>query len=168
MVSRASSREISRTGIGDVFDDFSNREHIDFTGFRIDAAAQFFVGLEVLARSDDDRVLDRMDHDLRIDAFLPADLVDRLKKQIRHPSYSFGSASPRPVELQPGFLYNVQRNFQQIALRQFQDDTSVAKTFEPSLENFLMLERDSCLNLGQLSIKASVVPFLDQLPIQTW
>ena len=39
-------------------------------------------------------------------------------------------------------------------------NTTVAQTLEPSLKNFLMLERDSCLNLGQLSFKARKIRFL--------
>ena len=71
-------------GIGDFFDDFAERIDVDFTRVRIDAAAEFFVGFEVFAGSDNDRVFDRVDHDLRVDSLLPADLVDCLKKQIRH------------------------------------------------------------------------------------
>jgi len=33
---------------------------------------------------DIDRILDRVDYDLRVDSLLPADLIDRLKKQIGH------------------------------------------------------------------------------------
>ena len=79
-------------GIGDFLDDLADREHVDFTSLRIDSSAELFVGLEVFAGCDDDRVLNRVDHDLRIDAFFPADLVDRLKKQIRHPNYSLAAS----------------------------------------------------------------------------
>ena len=51
---------------------------------RIDPAAKFFVGFEIFAGGDHDRVFDRVDHDLRVDSFFPADLIDCLKKQIRH------------------------------------------------------------------------------------
>ena len=78
------------------------RIDIDFARIRIDASAKFFVGFEVFAGSDNDRVFDRVDHDLRVDSFFPADLVDRLKKQIRHRLFPFVPGFLfRPVELQP-------------------------------------------------------------------
>jgi len=37
--------------------------------------------LKYLRRGDHNRILDRVDYDLRVDAFLPADLIDRLKSK---------------------------------------------------------------------------------------
>src|SRR5437667_10910256 len=71
-------------GIRDGIDDFANGIDIDFAGLRIDAASQFFIRFEILARGYNDRVLDRVNHDLRIDSLFSADLIDRLKKNVRH------------------------------------------------------------------------------------
>ena len=73
----------------------------------------------------------------------------------------------RPVEFQPGFLNNIQWNLHKVALRQFQQDVDALKASESSFERFLVLQRDSRLDLRQLSFKASVVRILNQLAIQT-
>src|SRR5262249_12231473 len=64
--------------------DLPNRKDIDFTGFRVETAAQFLIRFEVLARRHNDSVFDCMDDYLWIDAFFSADLIDRLKKHVRH------------------------------------------------------------------------------------
>ena len=106
-----------------------HRKDIDFARFRIDAAAQVFVGLEVFARSHNDRVFDRMDDDLRIDPFFSADLIDRLKQHVRHqyslPAFVTIGPTPlfcRPVEFESRLFNHVQRYLHQIALRRFQSD----------------------------------------------
>jgi hypothetical protein len=71
-------------GIYHRIDDLLNSEYVDLPGLRIDPPPQFFIRLEVLARRDDNGVLDGMNDNLRIDAFLSADLIDRLKKHVRH------------------------------------------------------------------------------------
>ena len=70
--------------VRDDIHDFPDGKNVDLAGFRIDAAPQILIRLEVFARSHNDRVLDRVDHNLRIDPFFPADLIDRLKKHVRH------------------------------------------------------------------------------------
>ena len=115
-----------------------------------------------------------MDHDLRIDSFLSADLIDRLKKQIRHqfiaPIGQLDLAS-RLLSAQSnssrGLLDHIERNFQEIAFRQFQPDLAVLESLKTSSKDFLLIQWDSRLDSGQLPIEASVVTFLDQFPFQT-
>ena len=61
-------------------DHFAYREHFDLPALGVEAGAEFFVGLEVLARGDNDGILNRIDNDLGVDPFLSADLVDCLKQ----------------------------------------------------------------------------------------
>src|SRR5205823_9581264 len=70
--------------IRDVVDNFTDGIDINFARLRIDASSQFFIGFEVLTGSDNDRVLDRVNYDLWIDPFFSTDLIDRLKKYVRH------------------------------------------------------------------------------------
>src|SRR5438270_11437125 len=50
---------------------------------------------------------------------------------------------------------------------QFQPDFSFAESLKTSSENLLLIQWDTSLDSGQLSLEASVVTFLDQFPIQT-
>jgi hypothetical protein len=72
----------------------------------------------------------------------------------------------RPIEFQSRLLDYIQRNIQQIAFWQFQPDLSFVNSLKTSTKNFLLMQRDSGLNSGQLTVEASVVTFLDQLAIQ--
>src|SRR4026208_689705 len=73
----------------------------------------------------------------------------------------------RPVEFKSRLMNHIQRNFQHITFRQFQPDFSLVDSLETSSKDLLLIKRDSGLNSGQLTAEASVVTFLDQLPIQT-
>src|SRR5262249_17838036 len=84
-------------GIRHVFDDFSQSENIDLSGFRIDASLQLFVGLEILPRCDNDGILNSLDHNLWINSLFSTDLLNRLKKHIRHPNTPY-----RPSEVFKG------------------------------------------------------------------
>ena len=53
------------------------------------------------------------------------------------------------------------------ARAQFQPDLPIVESLETSSKNLLLIQWDTSLDSGQLSLEASVVTFLDQFPVQT-
>src|SRR5689334_11449585 len=72
-----------------------------------------------------------------------------------------------PVDFEPRLLNHIQRNAQLVAFAQFQQDLPIMESLEPPSKNLLLIQWDTSLDSGQLSLEASVVTFLDQFPIQT-
>src|SRR5207244_2253063 len=101
-------------------------------------------------------------------------LIDRLKQHVRHqyslPAFVTIGPTPlfcRPVEFESRLSNDVQRYFHQIALWRFQSDFPVVESLETSAKHLLLIQWDTGLDSGQLTIEASIVTFLDQFPIQT-
>ena len=80
---RASASVISLAGSSTGFDDFLHREELDRAGLLVQLGDVVLVGAEVLPRGDQHGVLDRVQHDLRVDAFFLAQNLDGLKDRFQ-------------------------------------------------------------------------------------
>ena len=61
-----------------------HRKGVDLSGFLVELGAQIFLRLVVLARGHNNGVFHRADHNLRINAFFPAECVDRVVELACH------------------------------------------------------------------------------------
>ena len=90
-----------------VFDDRPDRVGPDLAAFLVQFGAQILLGLVVLSGGDDDGIFHRADHDLRIDAFLPAESVDYVVQFTCHklmPPYLLNERSFRHCEFKPRLI----------------------------------------------------------------
>ena len=72
--------------VGDLFHNRAHRKHVHMPGIRIELRAQILLGAVVFPRRYDHRVFNGRDDHLGLDVLLPADLLDCLVQQTRHPS----------------------------------------------------------------------------------
>ncbi len=117
--------------IVDGFDDFLHGEELDRAGLGIHIRDIIFVGAVMLARGDQHGVLDRVEHDLRVDALFLAQNLDGLKDRFQSALLFCCrlvlSIDPAglPLELQVGLLHLIEGNAHGLARRGFERDDAV-------------------------------------------
>ena len=79
-----------------------HRKGVDLAGFLIELGPQIFLRLVVLARSHDNGVFHRADYNLRINAFFPAECVDRVVKLACHKNQFSVASGQLPVRARAG------------------------------------------------------------------
>src|SRR5215469_1815454 len=170
LLARVRERNLAQR-ISDFLDHRVDRKHVHLAGFRIELRAELFLGAIVFPRRDHHRVLNVRDDDVRFDVFLPADLLDCLEQQTRHPLSPIAPSCGRlPAPLlqfnDQVRLANVREGHRDFVILQRHLHGTIRIAGEPPLEKLLLLHGLVQPNLGAPPDKSLVVGRLQQLPVK--
>ena len=140
--------------VRDFFHDRVHRKHVYLAGLRVELRTQIFLGAVIFPRRHHHRVLNGRNDDLRFDMLFPADLLDCLVQQTRHPRFS---SLPPVTTPPPDSLCESRRTAPRLPdpYRQLHDPVRITR--QPALKILLILHRFVQPNIRQPSGKPLII-----------